>query len=86
MSDRIQRMEALLQEAFQPEALSIRDDSHHHIGHAGARGGAGHYRVEITASAFAGKPMLEAHRMVYAALDDMMGSEIHALSISTRAA
>lgn len=84
MSDRVERIRALLEQAFAPSELDIRDDSHLHVGHAGARGGAGHYSVSIRAAAFAGKKPLEAHRMVYAAVDEMMGSEIHALSISAR--
>lgn len=84
MSDRVARIEARLREAFNPTELQVHDDSHRHIGHAGARDGAGHYRVEIRADALAGLPALEAHRRIYAALGDMMGSEIHALSISAR--
>ena len=85
MSDRVERMRSLLEQAFSPSLLEIRDDSHLHVGHAGARSGAGHYSVTIRAAAFAGKKPLEAHRMVYAAVDEMMGSEIHALSISAGA-
>ena len=85
MSERVERMRSLLEQAFSPSLLEIRDDSHLHVGHAGARSGAGHYSVTIRAAAFAGKKPLEAHRMVYAAVDEMMGSEIHALSISARA-
>ena len=84
-SERIARMQDCLQQAFAPSTLDIRDDSHLHAGHAGARNGAGHYSVTIEAEAFAGKPPLQRHRMVYAALDSMMGSEIHALSISAKA-
>lgn len=84
-AERIDKMRQLLQEKFQPSHLDIRDDSHLHAGHAGARSGAGHYRVELVSAAFSGKPTLACHRMVYAALDEMMGRDIHALSISTRA-
>ncbi len=85
MSERVERIRSLLEQAFSPSELDISDDSHLHVGHAGARSGAGHFSVTIRAAAFAGKKPLEAHRMVYAAVDDMMGSEIHALSISARA-
>jgi BolA protein len=66
-----------------PQQLEIDDDSHHHIGHAGA-GRGGHYTVRIVARAFAGKPLLERHRMIYDVLKDMMRDEIHALSIQAR--
>lgn len=70
--------------AFAPEQLEIIDDSHKHAGHASA-GGAGHFRVQIVADAFTGKSLIERHRMVYGALEDLMNSEIHALSIDARA-
>lgn len=84
MSQRIERIRTLLEAAFKPAQLDIQDDSHLHVGHAGARNGAGHYTVTLSSAAFNGKKPLERHRMVYAALDSMMGSEIHALSISAR--
>ena len=84
-TDRIQRIKDTLQDAFSPTHLELRDDSHLHAGHAGARSGAGHYAVSIESTAFSGKKPLQMHRMVYAALDHMMGSEIHALSISAKA-
>ena len=84
-ADRIERIKSALQQAFSPILLELRDDSHLHAGHAGARSGAGHYSVTIVAEAFGGKRPLQTHRMVYQALDDLMGSEIHALSISAKA-
>lgn len=82
---RVERMRALLQAALQPQALDVSDDSHRHAGHAGARGGLGHFAVDIVSAAFAGKPPLARHRMVYAALDEMMRTDIHALAIRARA-
>lgn len=84
MSDRIARMRRILEDTFAPEELNIHDNSHLHVGHAGARSGAGHYRLEIRSAAFNGLPPLQAHRKIYAALDEMMGSDIHALSIQSR--
>jgi BolA protein len=81
VNDRIARIRERLDVALAPQDLEIQDDSHRHVGHAGARGGAGHYTVRVTAAAFDGKTLLERHRMIYAALQDMMNSEIHALSI-----
>ncbi len=69
-----------LEKAFIPSSLEIIDDSHMHAGHASA-GGAGHFTVKITAEAFAGKMPLQRHRMIFAALDELMQSEIHALTI-----
>jgi BolA protein len=81
---RIARMRELLSQAFAPVALDIVDDSHKHVGHAGARDGRGHFTVAITSDAFSGMPPLARHRAVYAALGGMMDSDIHALSIHAR--
>ena len=42
-----------------------------------------HFEARVVAAAFAGKPTLARHRMVYAALGERMGGEIHALSLRT---
>jgi BolA protein len=79
--DRVERVRERLVAALQPLRLEITDDSHLHVGHPGAAGGGGHYTVEIVSAAFAGKPLVRRHRLVYDALGDMMGSDIHALAI-----
>ncbi|WP_454830532.1 BolA family protein [Pseudoxanthomonas wuyuanensis] len=79
--NRVERIRAALQEAFVPSRLEVVDDSHRHAGHAGARDGRGHFNVEIVSEAFAGLPPLARHRRVYAALGQMMTTDIHALSI-----
>ena len=79
MSDRMQRLRTCLEGALAPESLV--DDSHKHVGHAGARDGRGHFSVRIVASCFKGKAPLARHRMVYAALGSLMDTDIHALSI-----
>jgi len=82
---RVEKIRDALQAAFQPQQLVIEDDSAAHAGHAGAATGRGHFRVEIVAAAFAGQPVLARHRMVYAALGELMQTDIHALSIQARA-
>ena len=82
---RIERLRAVLEAALQPTRLEIRDDSAKHAGHAGAREG-GHFHVSITSAAFAGVSAVERHRMVYAAAAELMGRDIHALSIDARPA
>jgi BolA protein len=78
---REERLRRRLIEEFQPLELQIDDESHLHAGHAGAAGGASHFRVRIVAEAFRGKLPVARHRMIYAALGDLMKSEIHALAI-----
>lgn len=80
-AQRAARIRELLEAALAPEHLEVIDESHLHAGHAGARDGRGHFRIRIACSAFAGKPRLARHRMVYAALGDMMVTDIHALAI-----
>jgi BolA family transcriptional regulator, general stress-responsive regulator len=86
MSDatRVERLRAALQ-VLHPTLLEIRDDSARHAGHAGAREG-GHFHVIIAAPGFSGVSALERHRMVYAAAAELMGRDIHALSIDARPA
>ncbi|MCK6551109.1 BolA/IbaG family iron-sulfur metabolism protein [Myxococcota bacterium] len=48
-------------------------------------GGGDHFRAEITTPEFAGKSMIEQHRMVYAALGRDVGGPIHALQLVTKA-
>ncbi len=45
-----------------------------------------HFEAEVICPDFAGKLPLAQHRMVYAALGDKMGRDIHALALKTRAA
>lgn len=84
MSERVERIRAVLEAAFAPQSLEVVDDSHKHAGHAGARDGRGHYNVDIVSPAFAGLLPLARHRAVYAALGEMMTTDIHALSIRAR--
>ncbi len=65
-----------------PEHLELLDESGQHVGHAGAKGGGGHYRLTIVSPAFTGKNTLARHRMVYDALGPMMHQQIHALAIT----
>ncbi len=71
-----------LNEAIKPEIIELIDDSAAHAGHAGAKGGAGHYNVTIVAEAFEGKTLVQRHQLVYQALADLMKNEIHALGIN----
>lgn len=71
--------------ALEPVSIDLVDDSALHAGHAGARSGGGHYRLTIVSPAFTGKSTMARHRLVYAALGDMMRHEIHALAIQANA-
>ncbi len=80
-----QKIERLLRERFDPTHFELTDDSAKHAGHPGATSGGGHYSVVIVSTAFEGLSRLERHRAVYAAVQSMIGDEIHALAIRTLA-
>ena len=82
---RVDEIRRRLEAAFAPASIHVIDDSHKHAGHAGARGGQGHFSVDIVSAAFAGKSPLARHRLVYAALGEMMQTDIHALAIRAQA-
>lgn len=67
-------IQATLQAAFEGAEISVADTT----------GGGDHFEVAIAAKQFAGKTPLQQHRMVYAALGEQVGYEIHALALKTR--
>ncbi len=69
---------------LEPERLDIRDDSALHLGHAGNAGG-GHFSIVMASSHFSGKSRIMRHQMIYQALQDLIPSRIHALSIVAHA-
>ncbi|WP_133501481.1 BolA family protein [Cognatilysobacter terrigena] len=83
-AERPAAIRAALEAAFAPTSIEIVDESHKHAGHAGARDGRGHFKVAIVSDRFAGQMPLARHRAVYAALGDLMTTDIHALSIEAR--
>jgi BolA protein len=82
--ERIVRIEGLLRQAFNIHSLEIEDQSHLHAGHAGAKDGKGHFQVMIVADDFAGLSPIKRHQRVYAAVGDMMNTDIHALIIDAQ--
>ena len=82
---RLEQLRSRLQAALAPVELEIIDETARHAGHAGAASGGGHYIVHIVADAFAGKSLIQRHRLVFDAVGDMMHADIHALSIQAKA-
>ncbi len=71
-----EQLEQKLREAFvDAERIEIQD----------LTGTKDHYRAVIVSPAFRGKSRIAQHRMVYAALGDLMHGPIHALALETRA-
>jgi len=81
--DRRARIEEKLREALDARHVEIEDESHLHAGHAGAASGGGHFKALIVSDRFEGLGKVQAQRLVYQALGEMMQSEIHALSMTT---
>lgn len=42
-----------------------------------------HWAAHVVSAAFAGKPRVAQHKLVYAALGQRMGGELHALQLTT---
>ncbi len=78
-----QHLDRSLRNTLSPSALQIRDDSHLHAGHAGAREG-GHFHVVIRSPRFTGLGRLARHRLIYDALGPLAPMGVHALSIDAR--
>lgn len=83
--ERIERIEALLRERVGAVRVEVVDESHLHVGHAGAISGAGHFRAHVVSPRFAGLSRVESQRLVYQALDEMIGPDIHALALRCEA-
>ena len=81
MTDRENRIKEKLVQYLTPEMVEISDDSHLHVGHAGAKDGRGHFSVVIVSKKFRDLGQLKRHRLVYNALGELMETDIHALAI-----
>lgn len=80
------KMTAKLQAAFAPERLNVIDETNQHHGHAAWKeSGETHFKVEITAAAFAGKSRVDRQRLVYAALAEDLAGPVHALALVVKA-
>ena len=81
-------MDAAIRErlaGLDPVAIDLRDDSASHAGHSGARAEGGtHWSLDIVSPQFEGRNTVARHRLVYAALGDLMNAPIHALQIRAR--
>jgi BolA protein len=80
------QLEARLRERLAPTALEVIDESHQHVGHAGANGtGFGtHFRVRIASHFFTDQSRVARHRLVYDSLQDFMDQGLHALAIEAQ--
>jgi BolA family transcriptional regulator, general stress-responsive regulator len=82
-SDRISRIQATLTEKLNADLVKITDQSDRHKHHKQSPQGSGHYDATIVSEIFAGKTLMQQHRLVYESLATEMQTTIHALSLST---
>lgn len=68
-------------QTLSPSYFDLVDESHLHAGHAGARGGASHFRLIISSDQFDGLNTVAKHRLIYQQVQDLMPHPIHALAI-----
>lgn len=80
--NRAERITAALEAAFDVEQIEVRDDSHLHAGHAGARPeGETHFDIMIVSPEFAGQSRVMRQRAVYDQLSAEFEGGLHALSM-----
>jgi stress-induced morphogen len=68
-------IEELIRAALPDARIEIRD----------LAGDGDHYAATVVSSAFAGLPRVRQHQLIYRALGDRMGGELHALQLTTAA-
>ena len=78
---RLVEIRTRLEAELSPLSLQVEDESHLHVGHEGAKGGLGHFRVLVVSDKFHGQSPIKRHRLVYQAMGDLMQTDIHALTI-----
>lgn len=77
-------IEQRLTAALAPEILEVKDESHLHAGHAGARaGGESHFRLLVVSRNFEGLSRIDRQRRVNEILRDALKEQIHALAMRT---
>ncbi len=75
-----------LTEGLAPLTLKVIDELDKHAGHGGHhQDGESHFRIEVVSEAFAGKKLVERHRIVNTLLAEELAGRVHALAISARA-
>ncbi|MDH3338643.1 MAG: BolA family transcriptional regulator [Gammaproteobacteria bacterium] len=79
---RVATIKSMLTAALAPDELLVKDQSHLHAGHAGAKEGKGHFEVTIVSDEFTGLNRIARHRLVYDALGNFLATDIHALRIN----
>lgn len=79
-------MRERLMVALEPTRLDVINESHLHAGHASSPGtGESHFQLLIVSPLFEGRSRIERHRLVNAAIGDLLKNRVHALAIKAYA-
>ena len=73
MSMKLSELQTLVQNALPDAIIEIKD----------LAGDDNHYSISIKSELFRNKTKLEQHQLVYSALQEKMGTKLHALQIKT---
>ena len=73
MAIKQEEIEQLLKEGFPDADIQIQD----------LAGDDNHFSAKIVSSAFKGKSRVQHHQMVYSSLKGKMGTDLHALALTT---
>ncbi len=74
-----------IRERLSPSILEVKDESHLHAGHAGAReGGQSHFRLLVVAEQFEGLTPVARQRLINDILREELAGPIHALAMKTQ--
>jgi len=77
-----QRITEKITKALEPSKISVKDESHLHAGHAGAKPeGETHFRLTVVSSKFTGLSLVMRHRLINEALAEELQGPVHALAI-----
>jgi BolA protein len=80
--ERKELIEKRLTLAFAPTYINVVDESHQHVGHAGAKAGGSHFALTLKSAAFKDLPLIKRHQLIYEELKDLIPHEIHAIKIN----
>ena len=73
MGLKLEEIESLVKKAIPDAEIQIKD----------LAGDENHYSATIKSKVFTGKSKIEQHKLVYKALKNKMGNELHALQLNT---
>lgn len=79
-----QRITEKITKALDPIKIDVKDESHLHAGHSGARPeGETHFRVTVVSDKFTGMTLIKRHRLINETLSEELQGPVHALAIKS---